>query len=82
MSRAIPNAPAATTARKLPTLHGPTIFATVATVWTPPDGSDDRHFLLYRTRPDGRVEIGRVLHDSMDLERHLPDNYRAPETGD
>jgi toxin ParE1/3/4 len=35
-----------------------------------------RHFLLYRTRPDGTAEIGRVLHDSMDLPAHLPDEYR------
>jgi toxin ParE1/3/4 len=35
-----------------------------------------RHFLLYRIRDDGRVEIGRVLHDTMDLKRHLPDEYR------
>ncbi len=35
-----------------------------------------RHFLLYRTVEDGRVEIGRVLHDSMDLAQHLPDEYR------
>ena len=31
-----------------------------------------RHFLLYRIGSDGRIEIGRVLHDSMDLERHKP----------
>jgi toxin ParE1/3/4 len=36
-----------------------------------------RHFLLYRTRPDSIVEIGRVLHESMDFARHLPDEYRA-----
>ena len=30
-----------------------------------------RHFLLYRVRVDGVVEIGRVLHDSMDIERQL-----------
>jgi toxin ParE1/3/4 len=40
-----------------------------------------RHFVLYRTRPDGTVEIGRVLHDSMDLSRHLPVEYR-PDAGD
>lgn len=40
-----------------------------------------RHFLLYRTRDDGSVEIGRVLHDRMDLEQHLPDNY-APRSSD
>jgi toxin ParE1/3/4 len=36
-----------------------------------------RHFLLFRVRDDGRVEIGRVLHDSMDLPSHLPSEYRA-----
>ena len=37
-----------------------------------------RHFLLYRTRPDGSVEIGRVLHESMDITKHLPDEFRSP----
>jgi toxin ParE1/3/4 len=41
-----------------------------------------RHFVLYRTRSDGIVEIGRELHDSMDLERHLPDEYRSRSGGD
>jgi toxin ParE1/3/4 len=35
-----------------------------------------RHFLLYRVQSPGNVEIGRVLHDSVDLERHLPPEYR------
>lgn len=30
-----------------------------------------RHFLLYRVSSD-RVEIGRILHESMDLARHVP----------
>ena len=34
-----------------------------------------RHFLLFRTADTGTVEIGRVLHDSMDLIRHLPPNF-------
>ena len=34
---------------------------------------EPRHFLLYRVRADGRVEIGRILHDSMDLDRHRPE---------
>lgn len=33
------------------------------------------HFLLYRFAADGCLEIGRVLHDSMDLARHLPSDY-------
>ncbi len=36
-----------------------------------------RHFLLVRMAADGCLEIGRVLHDSMDLERHLPEGYQA-----
>lgn len=31
-----------------------------------------RHFLLFRVADKATVEIGRVLHDSMDLARHLP----------
>jgi toxin ParE1/3/4 len=31
-----------------------------------------RHFLIYRVTDKNRIEIGRVLHDSMDLRTHLP----------
>jgi toxin ParE1/3/4 len=37
-----------------------------------------RHFLLYRIPNAHTVEIGRVLHDSMDLDRHIPDSF-GPE---
>lgn len=30
-----------------------------------------RHFFVYRLRESGEVEIGRVLHDSVDLDRHV-----------
>ena len=36
-----------------------------------------RHFLLYRAPAGGAVEIGRVLHDAMELKRHLPEDYRT-----
>lgn len=36
--------------------------------------SRPRHFLLFR-RAVGGIEIGRVLHDSVDLQRHLPAGY-------
>ncbi len=39
---------------------------------------DPRHFLLYRRNPNGTVEVARVLHDSTDLIRHIPDAYRPP----
>ena len=38
-----------------------------------------RHFLLYRVTESGIVEIGRVLHDSMDLKAHLPEEYRRSQ---
>ena len=37
--------------------------------------SEPRHFLLFRTRADGAIEIARVLHDSMDLQSHLPGEH-------
>ena len=36
-----------------------------------------RHLVLYRMLDEGTVEIGRVLHDSMDLDQNLPEEYRA-----
>ena len=38
-----------------------------------------RHFLLYRIALGDRLEIARVLHDSMDLAQHLPPDYRPDE---
>ncbi len=35
-----------------------------------------RHFLLCRLADDGWLEVGRVLHDSMELRRHLSTDYR------
>ena len=35
-----------------------------------------RHFLLFRKCGEGPIEIGRVLHESVDLARHLPEEYR------
>jgi len=37
---------------------------------------DPRHFLLYRVTESNMVEIGRLLHDSMELAAHLPKEYR------
>ena len=34
-----------------------------------------RHLLLYRQQPDGTIEIARILHDSRDLQKHLPEGY-------
>jgi toxin ParE1/3/4 len=35
-------------------------------------GQPGRHFILYRATEGRIIEIGRILHDQMDLQRHLP----------
>jgi len=44
-----------------------------------PGVKEPRHFLLYRSREGGVVEVARVLHDGRDLLRHLPESYRREE---
>jgi toxin ParE1/3/4 len=34
-------------------------------------GRRGRHLLVYRVTEDGTIEIARILHDGMDLSRHL-----------
>lgn len=34
-----------------------------------------RHLLVYRQRGQGGIDVPRMLHDSRDLERHLPEEY-------
>ena len=41
------------------------------------------HFLLYRVNDRKQIEIGRVLHESVDLPNHLPTEYRrSPDAAD
>jgi toxin ParE1/3/4 len=35
-------------------------------------GRRGSHFLMYRAAPNSTIEIVRILHDRMDLRRHLP----------
>ena len=41
-----------------------------------PSVKEPRHFLLYRRRAHGVIEVARILPDSCDLQRHLPEGYR------
>lgn len=59
-------------ARRRPELH-----ASARTFHIARRGRRARHFLLLRVAPDGIVEIGRLLHDGMDLQLHLPDGDEA-----
>lgn len=38
-------------------------------------GRRGRHVILFTAAADSRIEIVRVLHDNMDLVRHLPPTY-------
>src|SRR5689334_25334496 len=42
-------------------------------------GKPGRHFFLYRIADDQNVDVARLLHDSMDLQRHLPHGFEAPK---
>ena len=35
-------------------------------------GRRGSHFLMYRAAPNSTIDIVRILHDRMDLERHIP----------
>ena len=37
-----------------------------------------RHFFLCRTVGQDKIEVGRVLHDAMDIDRHIPRDYQEP----
>lgn len=36
------------------------------------NGRRGRHFLMYRAASKGTIEVVRILHDRMDLQRHIP----------
>jgi toxin ParE1/3/4 len=43
-------------------------------------GRRARHFFLFRVTSDQVIDIGRLLHDSMDLQRHLPEGFGATDS--
>ena len=43
-------------------------------------GRRRRHFLLYRIVKGRTIEIGRILHDQMDLQLHVP--FATDEDGE
>jgi toxin ParE1/3/4 len=48
------------------------IMAGLRTLHVARHGRRGRHFLLFRVAKGRIIEIGRILHDQMDLPRHLP----------
>jgi toxin ParE1/3/4 len=41
-------------------------------------GRHGRHLVLYRVANENTIEIVRILHDSMDLSRHVPPYEGGP----
>ncbi|MBW7974074.1 type II toxin-antitoxin system RelE/ParE family toxin [Bradyrhizobium sp. BR 10289] len=52
------------------------IMAGLRTLHVARRGHRGSHFLMYRAAPDSTIEIVRILHDRMDLQRHVP---RTPD---
>jgi toxin ParE1/3/4 len=48
------------------------IMPGLRTVHVARHGRRGSHFVLYRVAPKTTIEIIRILHDRMDLQRHLP----------
>jgi toxin ParE1/3/4 len=48
------------------------IMPGLRTVHVARHGRRGSHFLMYRVAPKTTIEIVRILHDRMDLQRHFP----------
>jgi toxin ParE1/3/4 len=48
------------------------IMAGIRTVHIARRGRRGSHFMMYRAAPNSTIEIVRILHDRMDLQRHVP----------
>lgn len=48
------------------------IMSGLRTLHVARQGRRGRHFLVYRVAEGRIIEVGRILHDQMDLRRHLP----------
>jgi len=54
------------------------IMAGLRTLHVARRGRRGSHFLMYRAAPNRTIEIVRILHDRIDLQRHVPS---APNEG-
>jgi toxin ParE1/3/4 len=49
------------------------ILAGLRTLHVARHGRRGSHFLMYRARPNSVIEVVRILHDRMDVQRHVSD---------
>jgi toxin ParE1/3/4 len=64
---------------KTPAKRRPELHRDARTFHIARAGRRARHFLLFRVVDGEIVEIGRLLHDAMELRRHLPEGFEAGE---
>ncbi len=48
------------------------ILPNVRTLHVARKGHRGRHFIIYRASPGNVIDVIRILHDQMDLARHIP----------
>jgi len=60
---------------QIPPKRRPQIHLDARTFHIARRGRAARHFLLYRIVGEEFVDVGRLLHDAMDLHLHLPGGY-------
>jgi toxin ParE1/3/4 len=58
-----------------PAKRRPEILSGARTFHISRRGKPGRHFLLYRVIDREYIDVGRLLHDSMDLKQHLPGGF-------
>jgi toxin ParE1/3/4 len=63
-----------------PAVHRPEIHRDARVFYIARRGKRARHYFLYRVIKGERIQLGRFLHDSMDLQRHLPDEFQSDES--
>jgi len=60
-----------------PAQHRPEIHRDARVFHIGRRGKPARHLFLYRISGEEFVDIGRLLHDSMDIRRHSPEGFEA-----
>jgi len=50
----------------------PELLPNIYTLHVARQGHKGRHFVVFQTNADHTIDVLRLLHDSMDLARHLP----------
>ena len=59
------------------TKERPELHAEARTLHIGRPGKRARHLFLYRMNTNRSIDVGRFLHDAMELSRHLPEEFEG-----